>query len=93
MQKTCGFLNSCFTGVLEQEVLKKLSELGATHTVRGREGKKQETGRKKKGFQDRNFCLLTLTRKSRELPSCQNNYLKFEITVVNRYCTWEKWAG
>lgn len=74
-------------------MLKKLSELGATHTVRGKRGEEAGNWKEKKGFQDRHFCLLTLTRKSRELPSCQNNYLKFEITVVNRYCTWEKWAG
>lgn len=68
MQKTCGFLNSCFPGVLEQEVLKKLSELGATHTVRGREGKKQETGRKKKDFRIEIFACLLLQANQESSP-------------------------
>lgn len=42
-----------------------------------------------KGFQDRNFCILTFACKSRECPSCQNNDLKSESTVLIRYCTWE----
>lgn len=41
-------LNSCFTSVLEQEMLKILSELDLNHTVGGRERKKQHTRREKK---------------------------------------------
>lgn len=37
-------LNSCFTGVLEQE----MTELDLNHTVGGRERKKQQTRRKRK---------------------------------------------
>lgn len=43
-----GILNSCFTGVLEQEMLKMLSELGPDHTVRGKREEEAENWKEKK---------------------------------------------
>jgi len=77
-------------------MLKILSELGPDNTARGKRGQEAANrwgGGKKKGFQDRNLCILTFTCKSRESPLCQNHYLKFEIIVLSRYCALEKWAG
>lgn len=63
-----GILNSCFTGVLEQEMLKMLSELGPDHTVRGKREEEAENWKEKKRISGQKFVHTYFHMQTKRVP-------------------------